>query len=177
MPLNVPGRAFTEPSTGVGTYTHTISKTAAILAKRESFYLRYLSEKGYSFFLQPDLVSSPRNPLLKILKANHNFIDPSLLAGESARSFTNHYPISYQQFSLLYSKLMSTDKLPKYLTQFAQMMDYSENYSTPNLQQNQYRPMRKGITSMVRLHATGAVAIPTEIRIHILASSKDVIHS
>jgi len=72
---------------------------------------------------------------------------------------------------------MSTDKLPKYLTQFAKMMDYSENYSTPNLQQNQYRLMRKGITSMVRLHATGAVAIPTEIRIHILASSKDVIHS
>jgi len=177
VPLNVPGRAFTEPSTGVGTYTHTINKTASILAKRESFYLRYLSEKGYSFFLQPDLVSSPHNPLLKILKANHSFVDPSILAGESGRSFTNHYPISYQQFSILYSKLISTDKLPKYLTRLTQIMNYSEDYSTPNLQQNQYRPMRKGITSMVRLHATGAVAIPTEIRIHILASSKDVIHS
>jgi heme/copper-type cytochrome/quinol oxidase subunit 2 len=30
---------------------------------------------------------------------------------------------------------------------------------------------------MLRLHATGAVAMPTEIRIQILASSKDVIHS
>jgi heme/copper-type cytochrome/quinol oxidase subunit 2 len=27
------------------------------------------------------------------------------------------------------------------------------------------------------LHATGAIAMPTEIRLHILASSKDVIHS
>ena len=46
-----------------------------------------------------------------------------------------------------------------------------------NIQKNQYRPMRKGITSMVRLHATNAVALPSEMRIHILASSKDVIHS
>ena len=56
-------------------------------------------------------------------------------------------------------------------------LNYTENFTTTNLQKNQYRPMRKGITSMVRLHATGAVAIPTEIRTHVLASSKDVIHS
>jgi hypothetical protein len=42
---------------------------------------------------------------------------------------------------------------------------------------NQYRPMKKGIVNMIRLHATGAIAMPTEIRLHILASSKDVIHS
>jgi hypothetical protein len=45
------------------------------------------------------------------------------------------------------------------------------------LYQNQYRPMRKGITNMIRLHATGAIAMPTEIKLQILASSKDVIHS
>jgi hypothetical protein len=37
--------------------------------------------------------------------------------------------------------------------------------------------MRKGITNAVRLHATGAVATPTEIRTHILPSSKDVIRA
>jgi hypothetical protein len=42
---------------------------------------------------------------------------------------------------------------------------------------SQYRPMRKGVTNMVRLQATNAVAMPTEMRLHILASSKDVIHS
>jgi hypothetical protein len=42
---------------------------------------------------------------------------------------------------------------------------------------NQYRPMRKGINNLLRLHATGAIAIPTEIRLQVLASSKDVIHS
>ena len=46
-----------------------------------------------------------------------------------------------------------------------------------DLYKNQYRPMKKGVTNMIRLHATGAIAMPIEMRIHILASSKDVIHS
>jgi len=46
-----------------------------------------------------------------------------------------------------------------------------------DLYKNQFRPMKKGVTNMIRLHATGAVAMPIEIRLHILASSKDVIHS
>ena len=37
--------------------------------------------------------------------------------------------------------------------------------------------MRKVVTNMIRLHATGAIAMPIEIRLQILASSKDVIHS
>jgi heme/copper-type cytochrome/quinol oxidase subunit 2 len=45
------------------------------------------------------------------------------------------------------------------------------------LQKNQYRPLRKGISNMIRIHATGAIAMPTEVRIQMLASSKDVIHS
>jgi hypothetical protein len=46
-----------------------------------------------------------------------------------------------------------------------------------DLLRSQYRPMRKGVTNMIRLQATGIIAMPTEIRLHILASSKDVIHS
>jgi hypothetical protein len=30
---------------------------------------------------------------------------------------------------------------------------------------------------MLRLHATGAIGMPIEVRLQILASSKDVIHS
>lgn len=46
-----------------------------------------------------------------------------------------------------------------------------------DLAKNQFRPMRKGISNMIRLHATGAIAMPIEIRLHILASSRDIIHS
>jgi len=45
------------------------------------------------------------------------------------------------------------------------------------LLKNQYRPLKKGVTNMIRLQATGAIAMPIEIRMHILASSRDVIHS
>ena len=49
--------------------------------------------------------------------------------------------------------------------------------SNLELFKSQYRPMKKGIVNMIRLQATNAIAMPTEIRLHILASSKDVIHS
>jgi hypothetical protein len=45
------------------------------------------------------------------------------------------------------------------------------------LYKSQYRPIKRGVTNMVRLQATGAVAMPIEIRLHIIASSRDVIHS
>ena len=46
-----------------------------------------------------------------------------------------------------------------------------------DLYKSQYRPLKKGLTNMIRLHSTGAVAMPIEIRLQILASSRDVIHS
>jgi hypothetical protein len=49
--------------------------------------------------------------------------------------------------------------------------------SYPLIWKDQYRPMRQGINSLLRLQATGAIAVPSEIRLQILASSKDVIHS
>jgi len=52
-----------------------------------------------------------------------------------------------------------------------------QNENLSEISKNQYRPLRKGITNMIRLHATGAMALPIEIRLQILASSKDVIHS
>ena len=53
----------------------------------------------------------------------------------------------------------------------------TERTNTQFLFKNQYRPMRKGINNMLRLHASAAVALPIELRLQILASSRDVIHS
>jgi hypothetical protein len=52
-----------------------------------------------------------------------------------------------------------------------------KNSGAWELAKNQHRPLRKGISSMLRLHATGAIAMPIEVRMQILASSRDVIHS
>jgi len=46
-----------------------------------------------------------------------------------------------------------------------------------SLFKNQFRPVKRGVANMIRLQATGAVAMPIEIRLHIVASSRDVIHS
>jgi hypothetical protein len=54
---------------------------------------------------------------------------------------------------------------------------YNSLGNNQNLMKSQYRPMKKGVTNMIRLQATNAIAMPTEIRLHILASSKDIIHS
>jgi heme/copper-type cytochrome/quinol oxidase subunit 2 len=37
--------------------------------------------------------------------------------------------------------------------------------------------MKKGIANMIKIHANGSIALPIEMRIQLLASSRDVIHS
>jgi len=53
----------------------------------------------------------------------------------------------------------------------------NNNLGKNNLYKSQYRAMKKGVTNMIRIQATGIIAMPIEIRMHILASSKDIIHS
>ena len=48
---------------------------------------------------------------------------------------------------------------------------------SPYLEKNQYKQMKRGLTNLIRLQGNGAIALPSEIRIQILASSRDVIHS
>jgi heme/copper-type cytochrome/quinol oxidase subunit 2 len=55
--------------------------------------------------------------------------------------------------------------------------NFTKNSDAIELYKNPYRPLRKGVSSMLRLHSTGAVAMPIEVRLQVLASSRDVIHS
>jgi len=70
--------------------------------------------------------------------------------------------------------------LPGFKYIFSNILNLDKNIkidSNFDLYKNQYRPMKKGIVNMIRLHATSAIAMPIETRLHILTSSKDVIHS
>lgn len=42
---------------------------------------------------------------------------------------------------------------------------------------NQYAPIKRGISNMIRIQASNMVALPVEVRIQVLASSRDIIHS
>ena len=78
---------------------------------------------------------------------------------------------------------MKTNQLPLSISKVSDyIFFYFFNHSSLNskaneLSKNPFRPMRKGINSMIRLHSTGALAMPVEVRLQILASSRDVIHS
>jgi hypothetical protein len=83
-----------------------------------------------------------------------------------------------KSFLKTYGDFLNLSLLTDYLFYYFFSNSYSNSFFNNNeLYKNQYRPMRKGITNMIRLHATGAVAMPIEIRLQVLASSKDVIHS
>ena len=74
---------------------------------------------------------------------------------------------------------MNLSLLTNYLFFYLFNTDSSSSDLSKNtvLYKSQFRPMKKGVTNMIRLHATSAIAMPIETRLHILASSKDVIHS
>jgi hypothetical protein len=159
-----------------------------ILSKREYLYRQYFLNKGYTVNLPRYLTATPNNILLQEIKAAYPLIDPISFSSEISREYF------YKNLTFIKVKLLkdfidilnlNLKKLPlnlNFITDytFLYFLNVTNNTSlTKNLElyKNQYRPLKKGITNMIRLHATGAIAMPSEIRLHILASSKDVIHS
>jgi uncharacterized membrane protein (DUF106 family) len=129
------------------------------------------------------LTNSPANPLINEIKASFLFIDPINYNNEYSRD-VYYGSLNFFNFTVLksflstYTDFLNLNILTDYLFYY-----FFNNNSVNALQhnselyKNQFRPMRKGITNMIRLHATGAIAMPIEIRLQVLASSKDVIHS
>jgi hypothetical protein len=152
-------------------------------------YRQYLSEKGAVMSLPKYLTAAPNNPLLEEIKSTYPLIDPVAFGLESSREVfynnTNFFKLIIIKDALVIANnLMSNSSLnlsglSNYF--FFHMFDANTGNGTMSrnmdLYKSQFRPMKKGVTNMIRLHATGAIAMPIEIRLHIIASSKDVIHS
>jgi hypothetical protein len=172
---NTPGRSFVQPLTGTGTHNFNLSQFSDLLTKREYLYRQYLKAKGSTLYLPNDLVSNPTNPLYIELKNSLPLLDPSTFSSEVSRDYLYNSTSLFQLNTL--NGLFNLDALNYPFFYLFGVNKPASLGSNAELFKNQYRPMRKGITNMVRLHATGAIALPTEIRLHILASSKDVIHS
>jgi hypothetical protein len=150
-------------------------------------YRQYFLNKNFIVDIPKYLTASPNNILLQELKASYLLIDPSTFSTEITREYL-YKNIIFTKYKLLkeFIELLTlNNNLPiniTFLFDYIYFYFFNINVNT-NLNKNndffknQYRPMKKGIVNMIRLHATGAIAMPTEIRLHILASSKDVIHS
>jgi hypothetical protein len=172
----------------VASHYYTSSILLDILSKREYLYRLFLKSKSNTIAIPKSLTVSPSNSLLKEIKASYSFIDPSTYSAEISREllYQNTNFLKYtvmKDFLKFYNQ--STVNLPINFTvldnYLVHLIGVSENYSkvgiNSDIYKSQYRPMRKGVTNMIRLQATSAIAMPTEIRLHVLASSKDVIHS
>jgi hypothetical protein len=134
------------------------------------------------------LTASPNNSLLQEVKSSFALIDPVSFSSEVSRELL-YQNTTFLKFNLIrefgHVALGSISELPfnpSALNNYLFFYLFGSNKNTNlgknlELHKNQYRPMKKGVTNMIRLHATGAIAMPIEIRLHILASSKDVIHS
>ena len=185
---NTPNRSSIKPEGSIHGQFYNVSTLVDLLTKREYLYREYFLNKGYSVNLPNYLTSSPTNPLLEEVKKSYSFVDPTSFGSELSREFF-YQNSSFVQFNLIKDLLgtinssisnfgLNLSPLNNYL--FFYLFDNSEKEklgSNTDLYKSQYRPIKKGITNMIRLHTTGAIAMPIEIRLHILASSRDVIHS
>jgi hypothetical protein len=156
-----------------------------ILTKREYLYRQLLSNNNKIINLPLNLTNNSQNMLLNEIKSSYNFINSITYVNEFSK-LRYYYTLQYfnihfvqnggnvLNFNNLFNLNLIIDNLFSYFYK-QQVSQYSN--SNLELYKNQYRPLRKGINNMLRLHATGAIAMPTEIRLQLLASSKDVIHS
>jgi hypothetical protein len=172
------------PYSPISSYFYNVNSLLDILTKREYLY-RELLLKNYKLINLPhSLTVSNTNPLIQEIKANCLLDNTISLEMEYSKSFFFN---NLNQFDSWSSKLLSENffqfinmngSLNLFLTYLFNLnQEKLKNSDYTETRKNQFRPLRKGITNMIRLHATGAMALPIEIRIQILASSKDVIHS
>lgn len=182
------GKSLWRPFTSISAYYYHTSHLVDLLTKREYVYRQFFERNRRTINLPNILTANPRNPLLEELKASFLFVDPINYNSEYSRELY-YNSLSFFKFMLLKDWLISfkgtskgafinLDVVNDYLFYYFFNSSKSSNIGNNfELYKNQYRPLRKGISTMLRLHATGAVAMPTEIRLQILASSRDVIHS
>ena len=185
---NIYAKSMWRPYQSIASYYYTTSLLADLLTKREFLYRQYLEVNNKLVNLPNILTANPNNPLLHELKSSFLLIDPITYNSEYSRDFY-YNSLSFFKFLLFKNWISSinngfeslpinTNLINDYL--FFYFLNTNGNNklgNNSNLYKDQYRPLKKGLTNMLRLHATGAVAMPIEIRLQVLASSRDVIHS
>jgi heme/copper-type cytochrome/quinol oxidase subunit 2 len=181
--MNSFGKSSWKPAASIQSYYYTVTSLIDTLTKREYLYRQFLSSNNKLINLPFYLTNNPSNPLVSEIKAAFLFIDPIVYNNEYSRDIY-YSSLAFFNFNILKSLVynvadaISISHLSDYFFFYFFNDDWNKKLAANGeLFKSQHRPMRKGISNMLRLHATGAVAMPIEIRLQILASSKDIIHS
>jgi heme/copper-type cytochrome/quinol oxidase subunit 2 len=178
----------------ISSYTVNSANLIDYLTKREFMFRQLNASKGGTVYVPKSLTASPNNPIVKLFKASYNFNDPINVGSEMLRN-TSYLPTrntlnvpttskskdiskDSNRFSRATDILLDIENIfSSYIRTLDNPLTNTSNNKNPYLTKSQQRPLRKGIANMLRLHATGAIAMPTELRLQILASSRDIIHS
>lgn len=169
-------------------YYYSLNALTDILSRREYLYRQTLESRNKIIELPLTLRATPKHPLIKEIKSSFLLVDPITYNSEFSREFY-YNSLTYFKFLLFKDLLLNLNSyvtsLPlnlklvnEYL--FFHFIDQPKSVTMGNreeMRRSQFKPLKKGISSMMRLQGSGAVAMPIEIRLQILASSKDVIHS
>lgn len=173
------------PFSSIQSYYYNLSILTDILTQREHLYRQYFERNNRILNLPKTFTVSPNNSLLQEIRSSFLLIDPITYSSEYSRDF---YYSSLEYFKFILFKdfaLTLSNKLPlntnlinEYLFFYLSLnLNSNKIGNNHELYKSQFKPLKKGISNMLRLQGTGAVAMPIEIRLQILASSKDVIHS
>jgi hypothetical protein len=165
-----------------------MNKLVDILTKREYLVRQLLEQNNFIINLPDNYVASPNNSLYKTLKSSFNYLDLNLLNVEQNRFnwSDGNFKTKFLILDLFHSfNLFGTfNNLNIFLNKFFNNLNnsfniFDKNYGNNNLNftKSQFKPMKKGIANMIKIHANGSIALPIEMRIQLLASSRDVIHS
>ena len=185
---NIYNKASWRPKSSIQSYHYHNTLLVDLLTKREFIYRQYFETNRKVIALPKLLTANPQHPLVRELKSSFLFIDPTTYNSEYSRE-VYYNSLDYFKFMLLKGWLLQLDQritkapinttlVKDYFFYYFFMPQKSEKVgNTQDLYKSQFRPLKKGITSMLRLQGTGAVAMPIETRLQILASSRDVIHS
>ena len=178
--INSFAKSTWQPTTSIASYYYTLSLLSDILTKREFMYREFFYLNNLTINIPVELTNTPNHYLINEIKSLFEFSDPINYMNESSKSiyFSSLNFFNYNTLKIFLSthSLLNLHDMSNLIYKFI-FADSTRSSIDPILLKNQYRPLRKGINNMLRLHATGAVAMPIEIRLQILASSKDVIHS
>jgi len=153
------------------------------LTKRELIYRDFLAHTNKIIKLPITLTNNPANPLINEIKSVFLLIDPISYNNEYSRDLF-YSSLTFYNFNILkslineFSSFVNLSSFTDYFFLYFLNGTFIDKVGyNSDLFKSQFRPLRKGISNMIRLHATGAIAMPIEVRLQILASSKDVIHS
>ena len=140
------------------------------MSKRDNLYQSLARSKSTN--LDFSFYNSINNKFFTEIHSLLPYIHTSLSNSSTSRSLLfSQLTASRGEFEALLSRGLQFNLVPELFNNLQNYEQLTHSF------RSQYKPMRRGITNMVRLQATNAIAMPTEIRLHILASSKDVIHS